>query len=275
MKVSAGHEKAGSKGLSGEHYPQQEEGSGTMQGAGRERSKRGTITSSINQRNYGANVFYSIIVVDKVRDVDKGLYTCNVKSGQSLRSVNATVHIYEKAFIRLKHRRKNVLLEVASGKKSYRISMNVKAFPTPEVIWLKDGLPAAEMCARYKIKSYALTIKHVAEEDAGNYTILLSTQQWNLHKNLTVTLRVNVKPQIYEKMSSLPGPNLYQVGSKQTLTCTVYGIPQPTVKWTWNPCHQNRSRSSLHMWSSPSTEVNEAAAGTLQDLPLVLPCVSG
>lgn len=56
---------------------------------------------------------------------------------------------------------------------------------------LKDGLPAAEMCARYRIRSYTLTIKHVAEEDAGNYTILLSTQQWNLHKNLTVTLRVN------------------------------------------------------------------------------------
>lgn len=56
---------------------------------------------------------------------------------------------------------------------------------------LKDGLPAAEMCARYIIRGYSLTIKHVAEEDAGNYTILLSTGQWNLHKNLTVTLRIN------------------------------------------------------------------------------------
>ncbi|XP_077197901.1 vascular endothelial growth factor receptor 1 [Paroedura picta] len=215
-----------------------------------ERSKRGTITSSINQRTYRANVFYSILVVDKVRDVDKGLYTCNVKSGPSLRSVNATVYVYEKAFISLKHQRKNAL-EVGTGKKSYRISMRVKAFPTPEVIWLKDGIPAAEMCTRYRIRSYTLTIKHVAEEDAGNYTILLSTRQWNLHKNLTVTLRVNVKPQIYEKMSSLPGPNLYQVGSRQTLTCTSYGIPQPTVKWTWKPCHQNLSRPRLDFCSNP------------------------
>ncbi|XP_054829736.1 vascular endothelial growth factor receptor 1 [Eublepharis macularius] len=215
-----------------------------------ERSKRGTITSSINQKNYEANVFYSILVVDKVRDIDKGQYTCNVKSGPSLRSVNTTVHVYDKAFITLKHRKKNVL-DIISGKKSYRISMKVKAFPTPEVIWLKDGLPAAEMCARYRIKSYSLTIKRVAEEDAGNYTILLSTRQWNLHKNLTVTLRINVKPQIYEKMSSFPGPNLYQVGSKQTLTCTVYGIPQPTIKWTWNPCQQNHSRSRRDFCSNP------------------------
>lgn len=56
---------------------------------------------------------------------------------------------------------------------------------------LKDGLPAAEMCARYKIKGFSLIIKHVAEEDAGNYTIMLSTRQWNLQKNLTITLRIN------------------------------------------------------------------------------------
>ncbi|XP_053161510.1 vascular endothelial growth factor receptor 1 isoform X2 [Hemicordylus capensis] len=215
-----------------------------------ETNKRGIITPSIKQRNNEPNVFYSILVVDKVHDIDKGQYICNVKSGPSVRSVNATVHIYDKAFITLKHRRKNDL-DVISGKRSYRLSMKVKAFPAPEVVWLKDGLPAAEMCARYIIKGYSLTIKHVAEEDAGNYTILLSTPQWNLHKNLTVTLRINVKPQIYEKVSSLPGPNLHQLGSKQILTCVVYGIPQPTVQWIWHPCQQNRSRTRSDFCSYP------------------------
>lgn len=56
---------------------------------------------------------------------------------------------------------------------------------------LKDGLPAAEKCARYTIKNYSLIIKHVAEEDAGNYTIMLSIRQWNLYKNVTVTVRIN------------------------------------------------------------------------------------
>ncbi|XP_066474944.1 vascular endothelial growth factor receptor 1 [Tiliqua scincoides] len=215
-----------------------------------ETSERATVTSVIMQRNNEPNVFYSILVVDKVRDIDKGQYTCNVKSGPSMRSVNTTVHIYGKPFITLKHRRKNVL-DVISGKKSYRLSMKVKAFPAPDVIWLKDGLPAAEMCARYIIKGYSLIIKHVTEEDAGNYTILLSTGQWNLHKNLTVRLRINVKPQIYEKVSSLPDPNLHQLGSKQILTCTVYGIPQPTIKWIWHPCQQNHSRTRYDLCSNP------------------------
>lgn len=58
---------------------------------------------------------------------------------------------------------------------------------------LKDGLPAAEKCARYIVKDYSLVIKDVAEEDAGNYTIILAIPQWNLSKNLTVTLTVNGK----------------------------------------------------------------------------------
>ncbi|KAJ7320222.1 hypothetical protein JRQ81_019733 [Phrynocephalus forsythii] len=219
-----------------------------------EASKRGKITRSIVQRNDEPNLFYSILVVNKVRDIDKGLYTCNVKSGPSLRSVNTTVHIYDKAFITLKPRRRTVL-DVTSGKKSYRLSMKVKAFPAPEVVWLKDGLPAVEMCARYKIRGYSLIIKHVSEEDAGNYTILLSTQQWNLHKNLTVTLRINVKPQIYEKISSIPGPNLFQRGSEQILTCIVYGIPQPTIKWTWHPCQQNQSTIRYDFCSDPEKSV--------------------
>lgn len=43
------------------------------------------------------------------------------------------------------------------------------------------------------VKDYSLIIKDVTEGDAGNYTIILSIRQWNLSKNLTVTLRVNGK----------------------------------------------------------------------------------
>ncbi|XP_025064496.1 vascular endothelial growth factor receptor 1 [Alligator sinensis] len=208
-----------------------------------EANKRGSITQRIDQKNTEANIFYSILVVDKVCDIDEGQYTCYVKSGPSIKSVNTTVRVYDKTFINLKHRRKSVL-EAVAGRKSYRLSMKVKAFPTPEIVWLKDGLPAAEKCARYVVKDYSLIIKDVAEEDAGDYTIVLNIRQWNLSKNLTVTLIVNVKPQIYENaVSSFPDPNLYPVGSNQVLTCTVYGIPQPKITWIWHPCRQNRSKA--------------------------------
>uniref|UniRef100_A0A669QT86 receptor protein-tyrosine kinase n=1 Tax=Phasianus colchicus TaxID=9054 RepID=A0A669QT86_PHACC len=197
----------------------------------------------IDQKNREANVFYSILVIDKVRDIDKGQYACHVKSGPSNKLVNTTVIVYDKRFINLKRRRKT-MLEAVAGRKSYRLPMKVKAFPSPEVTWLKDGLPAAEKCARYMVKNYSLIIKDVAEEDAGNYTIILSLRQWNLSKNLTVTLKVNVKPQIYENaVSSFPDPNLYLLSSKQVLTCTVYGIPPPKITWMWYPCRQNHSKT--------------------------------
>ncbi|XP_049679214.1 vascular endothelial growth factor receptor 1 isoform X1 [Accipiter gentilis] len=208
-----------------------------------EARKRGSVMQRIDQKNTEANIFYSILIIDKVRDIDKGQYTCHVKSGPSNKAVNTTVIVYDKMFINLKRRRKTAL-EAVAGRKSYRLSMKVKAFPSPEVIWLKDGLPAAEKCARYMVKDYSLIIKDVAEEDAGNYTIILSIRQWNLSKNLTVTLTVNVKPQIYENaVSSFPDPNLYLLSSKQVLTCTVYGIPQPKITWMWYPCRKKHFKT--------------------------------
>lgn len=50
---------------------------------------------------------------------------------------------------------------------------------------------AADKCARYIIHNDTLTIKDVAEEDAGEYTVSLKLKQWNLIKNVTMTLTVN------------------------------------------------------------------------------------
>lgn len=40
----------------------------------------------------------------------------------------------DKAFITVKHRKQQVL-ETVAGKRSYRLSVKAKAFPTPEVVW--------------------------------------------------------------------------------------------------------------------------------------------
>ncbi|XP_007662302.2 vascular endothelial growth factor receptor 1 isoform X1 [Ornithorhynchus anatinus] len=204
---------------------------------------RASITQRIDQSQYGTNVFYSFLVIDKVNHRDKGLYTCQVKSGPSVRSVNETVHVYEKPFITVKPRKQQVL-ETVAGKRSYRLSVKVKAFPSPEIIWLKDGLPASERSTRYAARGSTLLIKDVAEEDAGDYTISLGIRQSSLKKNLTIPLIVNVKPQIYEKaVSSFPDPNLHPLASRQVLTCTVYGVPRPTIRWIWHPCSQNHSKA--------------------------------
>ncbi|XP_007495324.2 vascular endothelial growth factor receptor 1 [Monodelphis domestica] len=224
---------------------------------------RASITPRFDSSNSQANVFYSTLIIDKVQSKDKGLYTCQVKSGPSFRSANTTVHVYEKPFITVKHRKQQVL-ETIAGKWSYRLSMKVKAFPSPEVVWLKNGLPATEKCARYVVHGYSLIIKDVAEEDAGDYTILLSIKQSKIFKNLTTTLIVNVKPQIYEKaVSSFPDPNLYPVGSQQSLTCTIYGVPQPTIKWIWHPCSQNHSKTRYDFCSTSDRSFNLDASSNI------------
>lgn len=45
-----------------------------------------------------------------------------------------TSPLEDKAFITVKHRKQQVL-ETVAGKRSYRLSAKVKAFPSPEVLW--------------------------------------------------------------------------------------------------------------------------------------------
>ncbi|XP_053564458.1 vascular endothelial growth factor receptor 1 [Bombina bombina] len=184
----------------------------------------------------------SILYIPEMNYIDNGTYICNVRNGPSSRSVNTMVRVIAKPFINVKPRKKSVL-EVMAGQKSYRISMKVRAFPSPEVRWLKDDLLAADKCARYIVHNNYLIIKDVSEEDAGNYTIVLQLKKWNLIKKLTVTLTVNVKPQIYEKSVSFHESHIYPLRSRQTLTCTVYGVPTPTITWIWQPCRLDHSKA--------------------------------
>ncbi|XP_065757695.1 vascular endothelial growth factor receptor 1 isoform X2 [Muntiacus reevesi] len=213
-------------------------------------NNRASIRRRIDQSSSQNNVFYSILVIDKVENKDKGLYTCHVKSGPSLKSVNTSVYIYDNAFITMKPQQQQVF-EAVAGKRSYQLSMRVKAFPSPDVVWLKDGSLATEKSARYLVRGYSLIIKDVSAEDAGDYTILLGIKQANVSRNLTATLIVNVKPQIYEKsVSSFPNPILYPLGSRQILTCTIYGVPTPAITWFWHPCNHNHSKARYDFCST-------------------------
>ncbi|XP_077340203.1 vascular endothelial growth factor receptor 1 [Lithobates pipiens] len=187
-------------------------------------------------------ISHSMMVIPNVETVDQGTYVCIVKNGPTTKSINTTVRVFAEAFINVKPV-KTGLLEAVVGQKSFRIAVKVRAFPPPEITWLKNKLLAADKCSRYIINGNSLTIKNVAEEDAGDYTVVLRLKQWNLIKNVTMTLKVNVKPRIYEKSTSIQEPDPRFLGSRQTLKCTVYGVPPPTITWTWHPCPKIYSRA--------------------------------
>uniref|UniRef100_A0A8C7PJ84 Platelet-derived growth factor receptor-like protein n=1 Tax=Oncorhynchus mykiss TaxID=8022 RepID=A0A8C7PJ84_ONCMY len=180
-------------------------------------------------------VFYSILSIPKLHRSDRGLYICRVTSGPVSRETNVSVTVYDRPFIRLKPRQ-GAEVEAHAGQKSYRLSPKLRAFPAPEVIWLKDGKVAAEECSRYHVDGNSLVIRDVAEEDAGKYTILVGIQEHRLYQNLTLSLVVNVSPGIGEKAVSVQDPGSVPRGSRQALHCTSHGVPPPHIAWLWHPC---------------------------------------
>uniref|UniRef100_A0AAY4EPY6 Vascular endothelial growth factor receptor 3 n=1 Tax=Denticeps clupeoides TaxID=299321 RepID=A0AAY4EPY6_9TELE len=88
---------------------------------------------------------------------------------------------------------------------------------------------------RMRAHHHMLEIRDVCEQDSGNYTVVMKNVAASLEKQLSLTFVVNVPPQICEKKVVAP-TNPYPRGTRQTLTCTAYGVPTPTtITWKWRP----------------------------------------
>ncbi|XP_056155061.1 vascular endothelial growth factor receptor 1 isoform X1 [Lampris incognitus] len=200
----------------------------------RKENRAGSISKRI--MNSGSHMlFYSILTIPKLQRSDRGLYTCQVTSGEKIKEAKVNVTVYDRPFIRLKPRHGSVL-EAYAGQKSFRLSPKLQAYPEPEVVWLKDGTVAAKHCSRYLVQKNSLVIRDVAEEDAGRYTVLVALKEHRLDRNLTLTVVVNVSPQIGEKAVSLQDPGTVPRGSRKALHCTSDGVPPPHIQWLWHPC---------------------------------------
>ncbi|RVE58758.1 hypothetical protein OJAV_G00197900 [Oryzias javanicus] len=226
------------------------------------KGKNAGFTSKMLVRHRLHVLFYSTLTIPKLQRSDRGLYTCRVTSGDQSKQQQVAVTIYDRPFIRLKPRNGSLMV-VQAGQKSYRISPKVRAFPVPEVFWFKDGNLAAEHCSRYRINGTSLVIKDVAEEDAGKYTVLVQIKEHGLYQNLTLTLMVNVSPQIAEKAVSLQDPGSVPRGSRKTLRCTSHGVPPPHFQWLWHPCPSKGlcvCPSSSSLWSPVSESLPASSA---------------
>ncbi|XP_055368489.1 vascular endothelial growth factor receptor 3 isoform X2 [Betta splendens] len=180
----------------------------------------------------------SVLSIPSVNVTDSGPYVCNVTSTDATLTRQTRVVVHEEPFIRIAYRTGSVL-EVTAGQKSFKLQVNVSAFPTPETQWYKDGKlinqrPEFRMKRVRMHLNHALEIKDVCQDDAGLYTVALRNRGAALERRLNITLVVNVPPQIHEKEVAEPS-SPYPSGSSQTLTCTAYGLPTPRVSWQWRP----------------------------------------
>uniref|UniRef100_A0A3B4X9G2 Vascular endothelial growth factor receptor 3 n=1 Tax=Seriola lalandi dorsalis TaxID=1841481 RepID=A0A3B4X9G2_SERLL len=194
----------------------------------------------------------SILTIHSVNVTDSGTYYCNVTSTDRTQTQQTQVTVHGKPFISLDYRTGPVV-EVTAGQKSFKLQVNVTAFPTPETqcLWCSNLLinhrPEFKMKRMRMHLNHALEIKDVCQEDSGNYTVVLKNSAAALERRLNITLVVNVPPQIHEKEVAEPS-SPYPSGSSQTLTCTAYGLPAPNISWkwrAWGPCVLNSTRSRL------------------------------
>uniref|UniRef100_A0A674MU93 Vascular endothelial growth factor receptor 3 n=1 Tax=Takifugu rubripes TaxID=31033 RepID=A0A674MU93_TAKRU len=197
----------------------------------------------------------SILTIHKVNVSDTGSYSCNVSSTDMTKTQQTQVLVYEKPFISLNYRNGPVV-EVTAGQKSFKLQVNVSAFPTPETQWFRDGKKINHR-PEFKMKktkihlNHALEIRDVCEEDSGQYSVVLKNRAAALEQRLNITLVVNVPPQIREKEVADPS-SPYPSGSSQTLTCSAYGLPPPIISWqwrAWSPCVQNSTQNRLVLQS--------------------------
>ncbi|XP_034545105.1 vascular endothelial growth factor receptor 3 isoform X2 [Notolabrus celidotus] len=191
----------------------------------------------------------SVLTIPSVNVTDTGPYSCNIITMEATQTQLTQVIVYEKPFISLNYRNSPVV-EVTAGQKSFKLQVNVSSFPTHETQWYKDGKPINQL-PEFKLKrlrmhlNHALDFKEVSQGSSGLYTVVLKNWAAGLEKRLNITLVVNVPPQIHEKEVADPS-SPYPSGSSQTLTCTAYGVPAPTVSWqwrAWGPCILNSTQS--------------------------------
>uniref|UniRef100_A0A672IUV5 Vascular endothelial growth factor receptor 3 n=1 Tax=Salarias fasciatus TaxID=181472 RepID=A0A672IUV5_SALFA len=218
----------------------------------------------------------SILTIHSVNVTDSGPYICNVTSTDTTLTQQTQVMVHERPFISLDYR-SGPELEVTAGQESFKLQVNVSAFPAPETQWFKDGKlinqrPEFKMKRMRMHLNHALEIRAVCPEDAGLYTVVLKNRAALLEKRLDMKLLVNVPPQIHEKEVADPSTP-YPSGGGQTLTCTADGLPAPNVSWQWRPWGpcvlngtQSRGRSDkiadCQNWQSINSEnaMNEIEA---------------
>ncbi|XP_042182271.1 vascular endothelial growth factor receptor 3-like [Oncorhynchus tshawytscha] len=185
----------------------------------------------------------SILTIQSVNVTDTGTYTCSAITVEKQMDLATQVIVHEKPFISLDYRSSPVV-EATSGQKSFKLLAKVSAYPKPDIQWYKGDKLISRRPEFNRMRlhqHYNLEIRDVHPEDAGNYTILLKNTVALLERRITITLIVNVPPQIHEKEIAAPS-SPYRRGSSQTLTCTGYGRPAPNITWQWrrwSPCGLN------------------------------------
>lgn len=179
------------------------------------------------------------LVLPNITMENKGSYYCNAEiEPKKYKTVVANVMVHEHPFLNISYKQdRHSTVTVKEGKRKFVFEPMVNALPKPDIkTWSKDGVPIEKNSTCYKMKDFNLIITDLQQKHAGVYTISLGNQVVGLYRNLSYTLVVHVKPTILEVELANVDVHPYMFGKQHQLTCTVYGLPMPSITWFWQPC---------------------------------------
>lgn len=196
------------------------------------------------------DVYYSWVKIQSARLSDGGKYICNV-SNVDVYIAEIEIKVYEHEFAHLMYGNDNGTVEVKEGEEKAYLMVSLEAYPTPTVIWFKDGVRIHENDIKYEIRIFErnldLVVHNVVNSDGGVYTVWAISN--NMNDTLNITLKVYGKP-IVEITSSPPTKEFFMVDQKHTLTCNVTCNHEThTVIWKWQACTPGNCSSDLDAWS--------------------------
>ncbi|XP_069833732.1 vascular endothelial growth factor receptor 2 [Dendropsophus ebraccatus] len=168
--------------------------------------------------------YKGLLEIEKATMEDEGYYSCTADTGGMNKTNITKVIVHEKPFIIIDEEMEKVI--VCKIGDHIKIPVKFTAYPTPEVKWMKNGIPM-----RHRLPY--LSFNHCDEKDSGNYTVELTNPKTKDSERHTFQFFVHVPPHIGEKAVSSTLES-YKYGKPSSLTCTAYGIPAPvSIQWSW------------------------------------------
>jgi FMS-like tyrosine kinase 1 len=218
--------------------------------------KMPTSRSTFSANGYTYDEMETKLTVRDVIKSDQGVYRCTVSNHDDKSNFReASVSVHEKTFVYLTVG--DPLVTVPTGEKFIYLTVNVYAYPTPKLVWYKDGIMIPEDDRHYEIKQrqdrMKLKIFEPQPADAGNYT--LKAYSPNMNTSETIVLHIYVPPTVQVVMP-MNAP-YYMIDDEQPVfSCKFTGFPVPDVRWEWQPCEKMGCSPNISAWVPVNKSAN-------------------
>ncbi|KAM5147900.1 hemicentin-1 [Mantella aurantiaca] len=164
------------------------------------------------------------LIIPSSESSDSGVYECVVKNEAGTTNKMFNVNIYVQPSIKPEQS----LLSIVKNK-PITLQCIASGIPSPQITWLKDGLPFNIIKGNISVESFGriLHFKSTMTEDAGKYTCVASNAAGEAEQS--IWLNVYVPPMI-ENFDDVHHETIFANQSVR-LECKASGNPDPVVTW--------------------------------------------